>query len=92
LLVLDALVDPSPQLSTASTFYLYRNPVRVVGVQTRVEILVHPGGHDLLDEPRYLRCLLFGTPVAQITGEVYASAANRVRAAVIVKFDSSGHY
>jgi hypothetical protein len=63
----------------------------VVGVQTRVEDLVHPGGHDLLDEPRYLRGLLFGTPVAQITGEVYARAANRARAALVVKFESSGH-
>ncbi len=42
----------------------------MVGIQTRVEDLIHPGDHDLLDEPRYLLDLLFGTPVAQIDGEV----------------------
>src|SRR5215207_7906496 len=43
---------------------LHRHPLGMVGVDAGVEDLVHPDDPDLLDEPRYLRGLHFGAPVA----------------------------
>jgi len=44
---------------------LHGNPVGV-GVQVRVQDLVHPGDHDLLDEPGYFLSLLIEALVDQL--------------------------
>ncbi len=48
-----------PVLSAAPAFdhldfHLHGDPVVVIGVWSGVQDLVHPGHHDLLDEPRHL--------------------------------------
>jgi hypothetical protein len=54
---LGAIITPSLQ---GLHIHLYRNPVGVVNVQTRVYHLAHSGDHDLLDELGYLLDLILG--------------------------------
>jgi len=58
--------------------YLHGNLVGVVGVQTRVEDLFHPGGHGLLKKASHLLGLILGALDDQlVVGEVVLGSASR---------------
>jgi hypothetical protein len=72
--------DPEPFAAQINYLdvYLHGNPLRRVGVQTRVHNLVPPDDHDLLKKVGHLLGLLLGARHDQLgVGEVVLVTASR---------------